>query len=250
MQGRFSPATTLFPLLLVGLLAGMTYWLELASRPPAVANDGKSRHDPDYIVETFEVRRYGPEGNLQHTLRAAQMRHYPDDDSTVVLSPDLTYHNIPPTFIRANEARLDSKGKHVQLIDAVRVARSGANGRAETVLTTAKLDTYPDDEIATSDQPVTITQGKTVVTGSGLKANNKTSMYVLEGPVHGIFHRREGQAATAQVDPARPAASAAPAAAAKPKGEAQPKKTRTGAKNNAKAKSNKTKTRPQARPTR
>lgn len=251
MQGRFSPATTLFPLLLVGLLAAMTYWLELASRPPAGATDGKSRHDPDYVVENFEVRRYGPEGNLQHTLRAVQMRHYPDDDSTVVLSPDLTYHNKPPTFIRADEARLDSKGKHVQLIDNVRVTRSGANGGADTVLTTARLDAYPDDEIATSDRPVTITRGKTVVDGSGLKANNKTSLYVLEGPVHGIFHRGEGRAAAAQVEPVKAeAAPAPPTAPAKPKAEAKPKKSKTGAKNNAKAKSDKTKKRPQAKPTR
>jgi hypothetical protein len=116
------------------------------------------------------------------------------------------------------------------------------------VLTTAKLDAYPDDEIATSDRPVTITQGQSVVNGSGLKANNKTSMYVLEGPVHGIFHRREGQATPIQ---AKPQAASAPAAApANSKAAATPKKTKTGAKSNAKAKSNKTKTRQQAKPKR
>lgn len=251
MLGRHSPATTLFPLLLAGLLAGMTYWLDLASQPPPGTGDGKSRHDPDYFVEDFEVRRFGPEGNLQHTLRAALMRHFPDDDTTLVLSPDLTYHNKPPTLIRAKEARLDSQGKHVQLIDDVRVTRGSANGRPETVLATARLDAYPDDEIATSDRPVTITQGKSTVSGSGLNANNKTSIYVLEGPVHGIFHRREGQVAAVEAEPAKPAAAPAPPPApAKPKAAAKPKKTKTGAKNNAKAKSNKTKSRQQAKPTR
>ena len=44
--------------------------------------------------------------------------------------------------------------------------------------------------------PVTITQGRTNVTGSGLEANNKTQIYVLEGPVHGIFHRNKAPSRT------------------------------------------------------
>jgi outer membrane biosynthesis protein TonB len=39
---------------------------------------------------------------------------------------------------------------------------------------------------------VTITQGLTNVNGSGLQANNKTGISVLEGPVQGIFFRNGG----------------------------------------------------------
>jgi len=195
MQGRFGPAATLFPLILIGSLAGMSYWLDLASRAPTGRNDGKTRHDPDYIVENFELRRFDPEGARQHTLRAPLMRHYPDDDSTVVLSPELTYHRAPTTQVSAREARVDSQAKHVELIDDVRVTRSGVAGKPDSVLTTSHLDAYPDDEIATSNMPVTITQGPTNVTGSSMEANNKTQIYVLEGPVHGIFPRNKAAVA-------------------------------------------------------
>lgn len=189
MQGRLGPSATVFPLILIGALAGMTYWLDLTSRAPTGVSDGKSRHDPDYMVENFEVRRFDPEGALQHTLRAPLMRHYPDDDSTVVFGPDLTYHRVPPTLISAREGRVNSGATHIELIDEVRVTRGAYAGKPDTVLTTTHLDAYPDDELATSNMPVTITQGRTNVTGSGLEANNKTQIYVLEGPVHGIFHR-------------------------------------------------------------
>lgn len=210
MPTRANPVATLFPLLLAGLLAGMSYWLELATRPQATGNDGKSRHDPDYIVEKFEVRRFDPEGALQNTLVADLMRHYPDDDSTVVVAPRLTYHRTPPTFISAREARLDSKGKHVELIDDVRVARAGVAGKPDTVLTTTRLDAYPDDEIAKTSVPVTITQGQTNIEGSGLSIDNKSSIYVLEGPVRGVFFRNGGSLGTMQPVTAPPQSAEAP----------------------------------------
>lgn len=190
MSARANPAATLFPLLLVGLLAGMSFWLEMASRAPTPTPDGKTRHDPDYIVEHFEVRRFDPQGTLQHTVVADRMRHYPDDDSTVVFAPRITYHRSPTTFISAREARIGSKGEHVQLIDDVQVTRSGTGSKPDTVLTTTRLDIWPDDEIAKTNVPVAITQGQSSIRGSGLSADNKTSLYILEGPVQGVFFRK------------------------------------------------------------
>jgi len=217
MSIRANPAATLFPLLLVGLLAGMSFWLEMASRAPATTNDGKSRHDPDYIVKQFEVRRFDPQGNLQHTVVAEQMKHYPDDDSTVVTAPRLTYHRSPPTLVTAREALISSKGEHVQLIDDVRVTRSGIGNKPDTMLTTARLDAWPDDEIARTNLPVTITQGLTHVQGSGLSVDNKTTIYVLEGPVEGVFFRKGNDVAAA------PAGQAAQTAAVKPASKPKPK---------------------------
>lgn len=204
MSVRTNPVAALFPLLIIGLLAGMSYWLELASRAPLGKNDGKSRHDPDYIVEKFEVRRFDPQGNLQHTVVADLMRHYPDDDTTVVLAPRLTYHRDPPTQIAAREAHVSSKGEHVELIDDVRVTRIGQAGKPNTELTTARLDAWPEDEIARTNHPVRIRQGQTHVEGSGLSVDNKTSLYVLEGPVRGVFFRDGGSPARAQPAEPRP----------------------------------------------
>ena len=196
MPTRANPAATLFPLLLAGLLAGMSYWLELASRPPGMANDGKNRHDPDYIIDHFVVRRFDPGGTLQHTAVAEQMRHYPDDDSTVVVEPNLTYHRTPPTRIRARLAHIDKDGKHVELIDDVRLVRDPVGGKPETVLTTQRLHVWPDDETARSAAPVTITQGRSRVDGSQLDVDNRSQVYVLEGPVRGVFFRDSRQTAT------------------------------------------------------
>lgn len=188
MLARDNFATSLFPLLIAGLLAAMTFWLERAARPPVTGMEGKTRHDPDYSVDNFTVRRFGPEGFLQHTLHATHMRHFPDDDSTLVLDPELTYHRTPETRVSAQKAYLDSGAKHIQLVDDVMVRRAGSN-KPETVLTTHVLDVTPDDETASTDAPVTITQGQSNVRGSGLRADNKIGLYVLSGRVNGLFHR-------------------------------------------------------------
>lgn len=192
MSSRTAPAANLFPLLLAGLLAGMAFWLEQASRPQLSGNDGKLRHDPDYTIENFQLRRFDTSGTLQHTLLGDLMRHFPDDDSTAVTRPRLTYHRDPTTYATAKEALVDGKGEHVQLIDDVYVTRGGKPGKPDTVIVTQKLDAFPDEEIVVSKVPVTIIQGQTQIKGSGLSANNKTSLYVLEGPVQGVFVRNKG----------------------------------------------------------
>lgn len=234
MTTRTSPTTTLFPLLLAGLLAGMSFWLEMASRAPATTNDGKSRHDPDYIIQNFEVRRFNPEGHLQHTVVAEQMRHYPDDDSTVVTAPHITYHRDPPTYVSAREAWVSSKGEHVTLIDDVHVRRSGIGNKPDTILTTSRLEAWPDDEVAQTDVPVTITQGKTEVQGSGLRVDNKTSIYTLEGPVQGVFFRKNNTVADISAAPALQAATAP--TAPKPAETSAKPQTKPMAKANAKSK--------------
>lgn len=228
MQARFSPVASLFPVILVGLLAGMTYWLDITSRKQDASADGLTRHDPDYYVERFEVRRFDKEGRLQHTLRAERMSHFPDDDSTLVLAPHLTYHRAQPTRISAREALVGSKGEHVQLTGDVRVTRDGAGGKPATVLATERLEAFPDDEIARTEAPVQITQGQSQVTGNALNADNLNARYVLEGPVRGVFFRQGKQPpVAAAVTPAttapRSAATTAPKPAAKPKAAAKPK---------------------------
>ncbi len=189
MLARDNFATSLFPVLLAGLLAAMTFWLERAARPPMTGMDGKARHDPDYLIDKFSVRRFGPEGFLQHTLHADHMRHFPDDDSTLVLKPELTYHRTPETHVSAQKAYLDSGATHVKLVDDVIIRRAGLN-KPGTVLTTQVLDAFPDEETASTDAAVTITQGQSNVRGSGLRADNKVAQYVLTGPVNGIFYRK------------------------------------------------------------
>lgn len=180
---------SLFPLLLVGVLAGLTFWLQRVTEPDAADRSGRMRHDPDFIVEHFTVRRFGPEGSLQHTVQAPRMVHYPDDESTTVTNPQVAFHRTPPSHLSADSAWLSKDAKEVRLEGNVRVVRAG-DGTPDTVVTTTQLNVFPDEETARSDAAVTITHGLSIVNGTGLTVDNKTSTSQLLGPVRGIIYRK------------------------------------------------------------
>ena len=79
-------AARLFPLVLMLALALLTFWLERTVREEQ-AHPSQRRHDPDYRVEKFVVTKFNAAGDLESTLSAAEMVHYPDDDSTELVAP-------------------------------------------------------------------------------------------------------------------------------------------------------------------
>ncbi len=180
---------SLLPLLLVAVLAGLTFWLARISESGSVDRSGKSRHDPDFIVENFTVRRFDAEGSLQHTLASLRMEHFPDDDSTVVTEPRITFHRSAPTQLSANSAWVSKDAKEVRLEGNVRLVRSAADS-PETVVTTSRLNILPDDEVARSDAAVTVAQGRSVINGTGLRVDNKSQTTTLLGPVRGTIVRK------------------------------------------------------------
>ena len=178
------------PLLILILLVGLTMWLERATRVDDRPSSGKLRHDPDVIVDNFTVRRFDPSGQVQHTLTAQQLRHYPDDDTTELDQPLLLYRGKQsPTRISADRAQLLKDGKEAILRDNVRVLREASPGRAEMTLATTLLYVYPEEEIARTDQPVRMTQGKSVATGVGMVADRIKEKYVLESRVKATIER-------------------------------------------------------------
>jgi len=181
-------AASLFPLAMLVLLAALTFWLNRVIQDDRPR--GPQRHDPDYQVERFEVRRFDIEGQLQHTLVADKLVHYPDDDTTVVTAPHITYHRQPPSEVSARIAYVGRDGKEIDLVDDVRVIRHGAaNDSPATVLETRTLKIFPDDEKGRTSDPVVITRGKSIMHGSGLELDNRSGITVLHGRVTGTLHR-------------------------------------------------------------
>lgn len=181
-------ATKLFPLFMLLLLAALTFWLSqvIQNKIP----QGPLRHDPDYWAERFEIRRFDINGRLQHTLVAEKLVHYPDDDTAIVTEPHLTYHQLPPLEIFARTAYIGRDGKEVDLVDEVKVIRHGASDDLPpTLLETRALKVFPDEEKASTRDPVILTRGASVLRGSGLETDNSTGITVLHGRVTGTIHR-------------------------------------------------------------
>ena len=187
----------LFPIAVMALLAAGTFWLERATQVEDEGRDGKHRHDPDYIVDNFNVRRFDETGKLQHFLVAKKMLHYADDESTKVIAPRLTYYRTPPVHVFSKTAWLDKDGKHIELDGDVHVVRDGLDGNPPTEITTSVLYAIPDDDFAHTDAPVVITQGQTVMHGTGMESNSKSQISILYGRASGTIYQKQANKADA-----------------------------------------------------
>ena len=185
--------TAAFPLLLMAVLAALTFWLERLVQAPTAPRDGSTRHDPDYIVENFVAVRMGPDGLRMHQLVANRMLHYPDDDSTHLEEPRLAkFENEKVALsIESRRALVSSEGKTIDFEDDVKAVRTATPTQSELVLTTERLHVVPDEDYARTDSPVTIVDANTQVTAVGLELNNKAKVVKLLSNVRGSYVRKK-----------------------------------------------------------
>jgi lipopolysaccharide export system protein LptC len=181
--------TTVAPLLLAGMLAALTFWLDRFAQGPARDLIGPSRHDPDFIVEKLTGVRMGESGAASYSLSAAKMVHYPDDDTTLLSSPRFVSYDSPKATvtITASEGVVSAKGDHVYFQDDVRVTRAAHAGSSELVMRTSFLHVVPDQHIAMTDRLVTLSDDANTVTAVGLEMNNATRVIKLLSKVRGTY---------------------------------------------------------------
>ena len=178
-----------FPLLLLAALAALTFWLDRVVQPQPIERDRPLRHDPDYIVDGLAAVSLDANGLTKHTLFAQKMTHYPDDDTTHLVGPKFVTNTeaYSTVTVTARDAVVSVDGENIYFNNEVRIVRAPYAGQSELVLETNYLHLIPDDNIATTDQPVRISDANGVVTASGLELNSETRILNLRGRVKGIY---------------------------------------------------------------
>lgn len=187
--------SALFPLTLLGALAALTFWLRYATELPEIRHDGKHRHDPDFIVTDATLRKIGPTGSLAYTLKATEIRHYPDDGSSDLINPDLVYLTAkgPTITTKSDTAHASDDNERIDLYGNVRIERSATKKDPAMVGTTSELTVFPNDEKAFTRSPVRITQGESWITGVGLQMDYRMQTYVLESKARALLESRHAK---------------------------------------------------------
>lgn len=185
MNQHSSNIWSFIPLLLI---AGLSFWLDSAVAPDSHGN-GPLRHDADYWVDNFSVKRFNSDGRPLNTLWGQKMIHFPDDDTTMITNPKVTFFRQPTVQLSATTGQIGHDGKEIILTNNVHIYRQGNAGSLPMEMRTQRMVLYPETEEAHVTSPVIITQGQSVVSGSAMDLNNKTGISVLNGPVTATFHR-------------------------------------------------------------
>ena len=174
--------TSWLPLAALGLLVGLTLWLDQLVQPSAARADGSRRHDPDLMVENFNARKLGLDGAVQYTLTARKMVHYPDDDSALLESLTLEAFEPrqPKMTITAHNGRLEQGGDRVFFEGNVIVTREADEKNAATRLATDHVLVLPDEGIARGSSPVTVESATNRADAASFELNNRTRTLSME----------------------------------------------------------------------
>ena len=161
----------IFPIVILSVLALLTAWINHMVQPPQPKLDGSSRHDPDYIMSNFVTSQTDVNGSLRYKLAAAEMKHFPDDDTTDLQRPRYTQYSVdkPYTQVEALRGYVASDGEQVQLVDNVKITRQAFAGKGEMTIETEYLNILPNQDLVRTDSPVVIRQApKTVIYATGM----------------------------------------------------------------------------------
>lgn len=182
----------LLPIALMLFLALLTFWINQTVQEQGLSLSRLSRHDPDYMLYNFVSTRTDASGNTKYVLAAAEMRHFPDNEHTELQRPRFTQfgQDKPYTQIYGQQGTVSANGKMVEFIKQVKVVRQATADKGEMQLQTERLTLEPDIDVAHTDLPVTIRQQPaTVITGTGMRFDNKAGTMQLFNRVHVHYER-------------------------------------------------------------
>ena len=185
------------PVLLLGGLAALTYWLDAQVQPPAPRREGSTRHDPDLFLVNFRAVNFDENGKPRESVAAARADHFPDDLTSELTRPRIriTQADRPAFEVIADRAKISGDREHAYFSGHVQADREADNpatvkGREAAgplTLTTEYLHVIPKLERAETDRPVTIRESRGIIEAVGLELDNKTKTLKLKSRVTGSF---------------------------------------------------------------
>ncbi|HYD94268.1 MAG TPA: LPS export ABC transporter periplasmic protein LptC [Noviherbaspirillum sp.] len=178
---------TLAPMVVLALASFWVY--EVMRRASNDVIPTPERSEPDFFVENFSYVKMSKTGAAQYHVAGEKMSHNPLDDSYDIERPVL--RNVTnmqaPTTIRAQRAKVNSDNSEVHLYDNVHMDKPGSADSEPVQMRSEYMLVLPDDDVMKTDKPVEITVGNSVLTGTGMFANNATREFRLTSNVHGTY---------------------------------------------------------------
>lgn len=177
-------------LALVTALALGSFWvLEVIRRSASDYVPNVTRTEPDYYVDQFSYVKMSGAGVQKYHVSGKKLTHNPVGDTYDVTQPVLKSFSPgrPITTVRADRGHVNSDGSEMRLYDNVHLDRPATPRSNPLQVESEYMRVFPDDEVAETDKPVTITAGPSVLKGTGMHFNNATRELKLASRVQGTY---------------------------------------------------------------
>ena len=189
----------LMPLLLMGTLTLVTFWLVQKVTPPEKSTLERVRlHEPDYTITNGALSALSEIGNTKYRILGNKVTHYDDDASIDILTPRMRLFQLDkaPVTVKSDTGHLDGDLTILDLIDNASIFRPAQAATASQAATLRMLasSTYfkvlINDDIIETNRPVTLEQGMSIMHSTeGGKFNNVEQSMTLLGQVKGRIER-------------------------------------------------------------
>lgn len=157
-------------LLLAAVLVAVSYWQwQLRQVPPT---DAPQRSD--YTLREFELTTLGDDGKESFTVRGPYLQRDVGGRSLSLVQPRFSFPDAQGTGrwqARSDVAWVSPKADQVHLMRKVEMVGPPSPAGVSTRFESERLVVFPDAERATSEDRVTVTQGDSILTGTGLRAD-------------------------------------------------------------------------------
>jgi lipopolysaccharide export system protein LptC len=178
------------PVLLLGTLAVLTYWLNAQIQGAGPAFDGSTRHDPDLYIENFRAVSLDAQGRVRQALTARLARHYPDHDTTDFDAPLITFSDPgkPKLVVSADRATVTGDREHAYFsgnVEGVREATGPDANDGPVTLTSDYLHVIPKEDRVVTDKPVTIKDARGIINATGMEFDNRSKKLKFGSHVSG-----------------------------------------------------------------
>lgn len=189
----------LMPLILMGTLTLVTFWLVKKNTPAEKSTIERVRlHEPDYTITNGALSALNELGQTKYRVLGKKVIHYDDDASIDIDAPRMRLFppKKSPITVKANKGHLDGDLTVLDLIDNAeifrppQVATGTEPARPRMLARSSYFKVLINDDIIETDKPITLEQGLSVMrsTDGGIFNNIDQSM-VLSGQVKGRIER-------------------------------------------------------------
>jgi len=189
----------LMPLILMGLLTLLTFWLVQKNTPPEKSTLERVRlHEPDYTIKDGALSALNELGNTKYRILGNKVTHYDDDASIDILTPRMRLFQLDkaPVTVKSDTGHLDGDLTILDLFDNAsifRPAQAASPTQPATLRMLASSSYFKvliNDDIIETNRPITLEQGMSIMnsTEGGIFNNVEQSM-VLTGQVKGRIER-------------------------------------------------------------
>jgi len=174
--------STIFVLLLILIIALITYWLKAEVEKELLVKDKNNASGPEFYLKSFNSIQTKKNGDVKFILSAKNMEQFDYAEYANLKKPLFTrYKNSKPhSFIKSNNGRVINSGDKYLFTDNVILTRVKTKTKREMRLFTDQLDILPKIDIVLTKKPVKIIQEPNIeIYGVGMKYDNKEGVVKL-----------------------------------------------------------------------